>query len=103
MENNKNKNAGRPIEKPDRKKIGLSISKEANETLNYLTNLTGKTKSRIFEEALKVMKTREEIIYARMEQYEKHGRDSLLDFDELMKNKDASDNSKEEVQDVKVG
>lgn len=80
---------GRPIEKQDRKKIGLSIDGETNTVLNELVKLTGKTKSRIFEEAIKIMKTREETIYARMEQYEKYGKDSLLDFDELMKNRDA--------------
>ncbi len=63
---NTGKQVGRPVEKKGRTKIGLSISGEANKTLNDLTKLTGKTKSRIFEEAINVLKTREEIIYERI-------------------------------------
>lgn len=86
----KNK-VGRPIEKEGRVKIGLSVDGEANKILNELVKRTGKTKSRIFEEAIKVMKAREEIIYARMLDYEKNGNDSFLNLDELIKNKEALD------------
>jgi len=88
MEKTKN-NVGRPVTKIGRKKIGLSISGEANDTLEYLSQLSGKTKSRIFEEAISIMKKREEIIYARMENYVKEQDKALLDFDELMKNREA--------------
>ena len=47
---------GRPIEKENRTKIGLSVDGETNEILNELVRRTGKTKSRIFEEAIRVMK-----------------------------------------------
>lgn len=103
MEKKTTKKVGRPTVKPDRAKIGLSVTKEANEMLEYLSNMTGKTKSRIFEEAIKIMKVREDIVYARMEQYAKHGKDSLLDFEELIKNKEAEDINIEEVSDVRAG
>lgn len=40
---------------------------------------------------MEVMRKREEIIYARMLEYEKNGLD-ILDLDELIKNKKASSN-----------
>lgn len=46
------KNVGRPIEKPNRKKIGLSIDENTNIKIDYLTNNLGKTKSKIVEEAI---------------------------------------------------
>ncbi len=91
---------GRP-KKEGKTKLGLSISGEANDDLNYIAELTGKTKSKIFEEAIKIMKEREEIIYARMENYQKYGKDALLDFDEIMKNREAL-KTIEEVKNVKV-
>lgn len=86
---------GRPIEKQGRVKIGLSVNGEANDLLNELVKRTGKTKSRIFEEAIKVMKAREEIIYARMLDYEKNGDNAFLNIDELLKNKNALDKEQE--------
>lgn len=81
---------GRP-RKLGRTKIGLSIDARASEILNELAEKTGKSKSKIFEEAMEVMRKREEIIYARMLEYEKNGLD-ILDLDELIKNKKASSN-----------
>ena len=89
----------RPITKENRKKIGLSISGEANETLNYLSNLTGKTKSRIFEDAVRIMREREDIIYARSKNIEKYGDDAFMDFEEYMKNR-KSTQAEKEVQNV---
>ncbi|MCT7633921.1 ribbon-helix-helix protein, CopG family [Aliarcobacter butzleri] len=80
---------GRPIEKENRTKIGLSVDGETNEILNALVEKTGKTKSKIFEEAIRVIQKREEAIYARMLDYQKNGEDSLLDFEELIKNREA--------------
>ena len=74
---------GRPIVKENRTKIGLSID--------------GKTKSRIFEEAIRVIQKREEIIYARMLDYQKYGDEAFLNFDELIKNKVALEKEKKEV------
>lgn len=79
---------GRP-RKEGRKKIGLSIDERASDILNELAERTGKSKSRIFEEAMEVMKKREEIIYARMLDYQNNGIDAL-DLEELVKNKEAS-------------
>ena len=67
------KNVGRPISKPGRVKIGLSISSESDSVLCELVKRSGKTKSRVFEEAIKYFKGREDIIYQRMLEYEKHG------------------------------
>lgn len=68
---------GRPIEKQGRIKIGLSIDGESNAILDSLAKRTGKTKSRLFEDAIKLMKRREDEIYRRLLEYEKHG-DSIL-------------------------
>lgn len=68
---------GRPIEKIGRIKIGLSIDGESNIILDNLAKRTGKTKSRLFEDAIKLMKKREDEIYKRMLEYERYG-DSIL-------------------------
>ncbi len=91
---------GRPTEKIGRKKIGLSIDAEADRLLNELAEQSGKTKSRIFEEAIKVMKRREDIINARIKDFRENGEESLLDFDELVKNKRASEKEPQEVGNV---
>ena len=97
---NKNK-GGRPIEKPGRKKIGLSIRAESYTLLAELSARSGKTKSKLFEYAQRIVKRQEDVIYARAKNYEKYGEESLLDFDEYMKNREAS--KKElEVRNVKV-
>lgn len=88
---------GRPIVKENRTKIGLSIDGKTNEILNELVQRTGKTKSRIFEEAIRVIQKREEIIYARMLDYQKYGDEAFLNFDELIKNKVALEKEKKEV------
>lgn len=64
---------GRPIQKEGRTKIGLSIDGNSNIILENLVKRTGKTKSRIFEDALKLMEQREDEIYKRMLEYEKYG------------------------------
>lgn len=71
------KKVGRPIEKEGRIKIGLSIDGESNIILDNLAKRTGKTKSRLFEDAIKLMKKREDEIYKRMLEYEIYG-DSIL-------------------------
>lgn len=88
---------GRPIVKENRTKIGLSIDGKTNEILNELVQRTGKTKSRIFEEAIRVIQKREEIIYARMLDYQTHDAEAFLNFDELIKNKEALEKEKKEV------
>lgn len=47
-----NKKVGRPIEKLNRKKIGLSLDGITNDILDDLSKNLGKTKSKIVEEAL---------------------------------------------------
>ena len=88
----------RPVEKINRTKIGLSISGESNEILNELSKRTGKNKSRIFEDALRIMKKQEDIIYARAKKIEEFGDDAFLDFEEFMKNRKAKND--EEVKHV---
>ena len=79
------KNVGRPISKPNRVKIGLSISEESDSALCELVKRSGKTKSRVFEEAIKYFKSREDIIYQRMLDIELNGDKLLVAPDELLK------------------
>ena len=73
MEKVARRRVGRPIQKEGRIKIGLSIDGNSNIILDNLVKRTGKTKSRIFEEAIKLMEQREKEIYRRMLEYEKFG------------------------------
>lgn len=91
----RNTKVGRPIEKEGRVKLGLSVTREANDILEYLASTNGKTKSRVFEEAIEIMKQNEETIKARMENFKRLGNDALLDFDEYLKNRQATQNIKE--------
>ena len=79
------KNAGRPVSKPNRVKIGLSISKESDSILCELVKRSGKTKSRVFEEAIKYFKSREDIIYQRMLDIDLNGDKAFITPDELLK------------------
>ncbi len=81
---------GRPVTKIGRKKIGLSIDADSDKLLTALAEKSGKTKSRIFEEAIKIMESRASIIAARMKDFDENEFDSILDFDELEKNRMAS-------------
>jgi len=99
MGRNENRKAGRPIEKENRVKVGLSIDGETNDLLNELASNSGKTKSRVFEEAIKALKKQEDITKKRIELFEELGDDALLNFEELMKNRKAIQNE-EEVKDV---
>lgn len=74
---------GRPITKPNRVKIGLSASQEASFMFNEIARVSGKSKSRIFEEAIKYFKSREDIIYQRMQEYQELGDKCLLTHNEL--------------------
>lgn len=85
----KTKFVGRPIEKENRTKIGLSISGDANQILSELAKRTGKNKSAIFEDAIRIMKEREDIMYARAKKIEQLGDDAFLDFEEYMKNRNS--------------
>lgn len=100
MKTTDKRQVGRPVEKEGRKKIGLSIDGDTDKLLNELAENSGKTKSRIFEEAIKVMKSRQDIINARMKDLYENGMDAALDFDELVKNKRASEKELKEVCDV---
>ena len=84
------KKVGRPIERENRVKIGLSIDEESNNILSKLSKLTGKTKSKVFEEAIRVLEEREIIIRSRIETIDRLGDEALLDFDEYVKNRKAS-------------
>ena len=76
---------GRP--QKDNAKIGLSISKEAKEMMDALSEATGRTKSNIVEEALSLMKQHEATITARAKQLSSLSDDDYLDLDEYMKNR----------------
>ena len=79
------KNVGRPISKPNRVKIGLSISEECDSVLCELVKRSGKTKSRVFEEAIEYFKSREDIIYQRMLDIDLNGDKAFITPDELLK------------------
>jgi len=87
---NHTKKVGRPIEKKNRVKIGLSVDGETNELLTKLALNSGKTKSKVFEEAIRVLESREAIIQSRIETIERLGDEAFLDFDEYVKNRKAS-------------
>ena len=83
------KNIGRPISKSGRVKIGLSISSESDSVLCELVKRSGKTKSRLFEEAMVVLK-REYTIYQRILNVEQNGDKALISpekLDEILKDR----------------
>ncbi len=88
---------GRPIEKEGRKKIGLSIDAEADKILIELAKKTGKTKSRLFEEAIKELKKREDIIEARMNTIINNENGSILDINSILDKADKLDKLEEEA------
>lgn len=73
------------------KKIVVYNDAEVDKIINELAKNSEKPKSKIFEKAIRVMKNREDEIYARMEDYVNNGADSLLDFEELVSNRKAGD------------
>lgn len=75
---------GRPVSKPNRVKVGLSLDPEVDRVLNELAVRSSKTKSKVFEEAIKYFKAREDIIAERMRDVLENGEDALLDFDKLI-------------------
>jgi predicted DNA-binding protein len=91
----------RPITKPNRKKIGLSIDLEVNNMLNDLVEKTGKTKSRIFEEAMRVMIERESIIESRRKKIEELGDDAFLNLEKVLQERRDS-NKNWEDRNVKI-
>jgi predicted DNA-binding protein len=77
----------RLVTKPDRKKIGLSLSKESQEMMDALVEASGRTKSNIVEEALKIMHEHEKTIAARAKRIAELGDEALMDFEEYVKNR----------------
>jgi predicted transcriptional regulator len=89
------KTVGRPVEKKDRKKIGLSIDGKTDRLLADLAKKTGKTKSRLFEEAILELKKREDILEARMKAILSDEKGALLDLNKLLDDADEIDKIKE--------
>jgi predicted DNA-binding protein len=87
----KRKNVGRPVTKPNRKKIGLSISSEAHKTMEALAEATKRTKSNIVEEALQIMKENSDTITARIKKIEEMGDDVFMDFEAYAKERNQND------------
>ena len=75
----KNK-VGRPIEKENRVKIGLSIDEETRELLDMLAESSGKTKSKVFKEAIKLFKANDSIVRKKLKILEEIDDNTLLDF-----------------------
>lgn len=101
---NENKNkVGRPIEKEGRTKIGLSLNGSSVDKLSELSAMTGKSKSRIIEEAISMFNEREIIIQARIKKIEKLGDKGLLDLDLIIEDrlkKEQEESSNMEVRNV---
>ena len=78
------KKQGRPVEKENRTKVGLSLDGSTNDKLSELAAMTGKTKSRIVEEAISMFAERQSIIEARIQKVQELGDDAFLDIDEIL-------------------
>jgi len=65
--------AGRPIVKENRKKVGLSLIGNVNDKLTELSAMTGKTKSRIVEEAVHLFSERQAMVDARIKDIKEYG------------------------------
>lgn len=97
------KKAGRPIEKKNRTKIGLSLTGSSVDKLSELSAMTGKSKSRIIEEAILMFSDRETIIQARIKKIEEFGEKALLNIDEILEErlkKEKEESSNMEVRHV---
>ncbi len=87
MKTNEKRKVGRPVTKKDRVKIGLSIDGDSNTLLSKLAESSGKTKSKVFEEAIKYFEGRTEIIKERLQIIEDLGDDAFLDITEYIENR----------------
>lgn len=78
---------GRPIEKENRKKIGLSIDGQTDSILNELVQMTGKTKSKIVEESLDLMYKKHIENYERLKLLDKESsKIAYSNFKEFLQN-----------------
>lgn len=102
MQNTNRRKAGRPIEKENRAKIGLSIDGKAKEILDYMAEKSGKTKSKIFEEAIRLYEKQEDITAQRLEMIEKLGDGAFLDIEKVIENRKKAE-EKEYVEVENVG
>lgn len=97
------KKAGRPIEKENRTKVGLSLQGASVDKLSELSAMTGKSKSRIIEEAISMFSERETIVQERIKRIEKLGDKALLDIDAILEDrlsKEQEESSNMEVRHV---
>lgn len=92
----KKRKPGRPKEKENRVKIGLSIDAESKKLLDMLAAGSNKTKSKIFEEALLVLKDREDVIAERIDMINELGDDAFIDMDALRTKREELKKKKEE-------
>jgi hypothetical protein len=68
-----------------KKKIGFSVSDESIRTMDQLVELTGKSKSRLFEDAISILYKEQMVTQARLEEMKVLGKDAYIDMDEMMK------------------
>ena len=97
------KKAGRPIEKKNRTKVGLSLKGTSVDKLSELAAMTGKSKSRIIEEAISMFSQRETIVQERIKRIEELGDKALLDIDAILEDrlkKEQEESSNMEVRNV---
>ncbi len=65
-------------------KVGFSISEESVSTLNQLVELTGKNKSRLFEDALKILAKEEETTIFKLKQMDELGDKAKLSMKDML-------------------
>ncbi len=65
-------------------KVGFSVTEESVATLNQLVELTGKNKSRLFEDALKILAKEEESTRLRLKQMDELGDKAKLSMKEML-------------------
>ena len=65
-------------------KVGFSISEESVSTLNQLVELTGKNKSRLFEDALKILAKEEETTRFKLKQMDELGDKAKLSMKDML-------------------
>ncbi len=81
------KNVGRPKEKENRTKVGLSLDGKYNDMLIELSKNTGKTKSRLVEEAIEDLYARQQNLEKLIKQFDKQQDSSFDTLRSMVRNK----------------
>jgi len=77
-----------------RSKMGVTLNPDTTTILKKLSEKSGIPQSYVFEDAIKVMKDHQDLMYKRAKLIEELGDDAFLDFEEYMKNRKARQDEK---------